>query len=230
MLQKISRHSIATGVAVIFHAVGLAGIFFFKDSSFLHLTWFHLLLMAGLISYTHTTTIHLQFFLFIIICFFVGMGVELYGTSTGELFGLYKYGNVLGPGIKGVPYIIGINWFVLMYCCGTSVNILFDKLYEKFKDTIPIKRNTLNAFALVIDGAFLAVITDFFLEPAAIKLGYWQWLGDGTIPFYNYVSWFVVSAILLAVFRLLKVYNRNLFAVNLLLMQILFFFIVSSFL
>ena len=230
MLQKISRDKIATGVAIIFHIVGLAGIFFFKDSPFLHLTWFHLLLMAGLLIYTHKTNYNFKFILFILICFLVGMGVELYGTSTGELFGEYRYGTVMGPAFKGVPYIIGINWFVLMYCCGSSVNILFDKLYDKFKDTVPIKRNALNAFAIVIDGAFLAVITDFFLEPAAIKLGYWQWLGDGTIPFYNYVCWFVVSAVLLAAFRLLKVYNRNLFAVNLLLIQILFFFIVSSFL
>lgn len=230
MQQYFSRYNLATLIAIVFHAVGLAGIFVWHSPLILSLTYFHLLLMAGLISFTHSRPLTWSYIFFICICFTVGMSVELYGTSTGELFGNYSYGKTLGPAFHGVPYIIGINWFVLMYCCGTTVNIIFDKLFEKFKNTIPIKRNTLNAFSIVIDGAFLAVITDYFLEPAAIKLGYWQWLGDGTIPFYNYVSWFVVSAMLLGVFRLLKIYNRNIFAVNLLLIQIMFFLIISSFL
>lgn len=230
MLQRYTRYQIATAVAIIFHAVGIVGLVFFKSDLILSTSWFHLLLMAGLISYSIGYNFRWNYVLFFLIAFLTGMGVEWYGTATGELFGNYSYGKVLGPSFRGVPYIIGINWFVLMYCCGTTVNLVFDKLYEKFKDTVPIKRNTLNAFSIVIDGAFLAVITDFFLEPAAVKLGYWQWLGDGTIPFYNYVCWFVVSALLLAAFRLLKVYTRNIFAVNLLLIQILFFLIISTFL
>ncbi len=229
MFSTYSKYQIASVIALIFHVIGIIGILFIDKELFISTSFFHLLLMAGLIFFTQPT-ISKNLVIFFLVCFVTGMAVEWYGTSTGELFGNYAYGTVLGPKFQGVPFIIGVNWFILMYCCAVSVQMFFDRIYNKVKDTIKIKKNVLHHISLVVDGAFLAVITDYFLEPAAIKLGYWKWLGDGQIPLYNYVCWFVISACLLAVFRLLKLDTKNIFAVNLLLLQIMFFLIISSFL
>ena len=51
-----------------------------------------------------------------------------------------------------------------------------------------------------------AVIFDWFLEPLAIRLGFWKW--DGEIPVYNYICWFVISLLLLALFHLCK-FNKT---------------------
>lgn len=227
--KKFTKYQIATAIAILFHVIGLVGILFVHKELFIATSFYHLLLMAILVIYTHGK-ISLHLVLFFVVCFAVGMGVEWFGTSTGELFGNYQYGTVMGPAFKKVPYIIGVNWFIIIYCCGTTVSYVFNRLYEKVKDAVPIRSNILHSISIIVDGALLAVITDYFLEPAAIKLGYWQWLGDGQIPFYNYTCWFVVSAVLLAIFKLLKIYCKNIFAVNLLLMQILFFLIISTFL
>jgi len=66
------------------------------------------------------------------------------------------------------------------------------------------------------------------MEPVAIKLGYWKWLGNGAIPMLNYISWFGVSAVLMLVFRLLSFEKTNQFAVNLLLIQFMFFLILRT--
>ena len=76
----------------------------------------------------------------------------------------------------------------------------------------------------------MAVLFDWVMEPVAVKLGYWKWLGNGDIPFYNYVSWFVISVGMLAIFHFCKFNKQNKFAVNLLLIQLLFFLILRTFL
>jgi putative membrane protein len=228
MLEQYSRNQIATSIAILFHIIGLVGMLFFDTSLFAHSTYFHLLLMVGLLYFTHQGNTK-NFLIFFIISFIVGVAVEMVGVNTGLLFGDYKYGSNLGPKILNVPIIIGANWMMIIYCCGTAVNMFFNKIAAKFDGEIILKRNRLHAFSLIIDGAFLAVFFDYILEPAAVKLEYWQWLGD-EIPSLNYVCWFLTSVVLLTVFRWLKVYSNNLFAVHLLLIQILFFLIINAFL
>jgi bisanhydrobacterioruberin hydratase len=76
----------------------------------------------------------------------------------------------------------------------------------------------------------VAVIFDWIMEPAAVKLGYWKWLGDGEIPSFNYLTWFGISTILMAAFALLKFEKQNIFAVNLLLIMMMFFMLIRTFL
>ena len=85
----------------------------------------------------------------------------------------------------------------------------------------------LNA-SFIVDGAGLAVLYDWILEPVALKLGYWQWEGN-EIPSGNYWGWFLVSALVLLIFRLLPFPKRNLFAVHLLLIQVMFFLLLRTF-
>lgn len=163
-------------------------------------------------------------------CFISGIAVEIIGTKTGLLFGDYTYGTVLGPSIENVPLIIGVNWFLIIYCTGVTVQILLNRIIDKTALDTAAPRQVLKALSVIVDGATLAVMFDWLIEPVAIKLGYWQWGGSGDIPFYNYVCWFVVCAILLSVFHYAKFSKQNKFAVNLLLIQAMFFLLLRTFL
>jgi putative membrane protein len=88
----------------------------------------------------------------------------------------------------------------------------------------------LRVISIILDGATLALLLDLLIEPVAIKLGLWKWGGDGTVPFFNYLSWFFVSALLLTIFQFCNFNKLNKFAVNLLLIQAMFFLILRTFL
>ena len=226
-LFGLSRHQIATAIAVLFHAIGLIGILYFDKQFFINTTALNLLLMFALIIYTQEKK-NLHFYIFIFIAIAVGISVELIGTQTGLLFGNYEYGKALGPAIKNVPWVIGINWFMIIYCCGISMKILLQKITTTIDADINTRRPILKTLSVIIDGATLAVVFDWLMEPVAIQLGYWKWSGD--IPVFNYACWFLVSLILLLIFHVLKFDKTNKFAVDLLLIQAMFFLLLRTFL
>ncbi|HNO71186.1 MAG TPA: hypothetical protein PKO16_05385 [Bacteroidia bacterium] len=49
LTQKFSKHQIATAIAILFHAVGLAGILLFKSETIIRATPFNLLLVFALL-------------------------------------------------------------------------------------------------------------------------------------------------------------------------------------
>ena len=228
-MNTFSKYQLATAIAILFHTIGFIGIVFFKSEAFIKTTPLNLLLMAGLLLYTQDKK-NVSFYLFFIICFVVGIGVEIIGTSTGWLFGKYRYGNILGPAIKNVPLIIGVNWFIIIYCCGVSIHMMLTKLTAKLSEQTGKPSKVIQTLSVVVDGATLAVLSDWLIEPVAVKLGYWQWLGNGEIPLYNYVCWFAISMILLYIFQYLQFGRQNKFAVNLLLIQAMFFLLLRTFL
>jgi len=110
-----------------------------------------------------------------IIVAIAGFAIEAAGVATGEVFGQYWYGPVLGWSFLGVPLLIGVNWWMLSYAA------------------FEILRNTGLAFPLRwIAGAAMLVVYDIILEPAAIFLNMWNWSG-GTPPLQNYVAWGVLG-------------------------------------
>jgi bisanhydrobacterioruberin hydratase len=223
-----TKTQIATVIAILFHTIGFVGMFFNKDF-FVATTALNLLLMAGLLVYTQQK-VNLPFVLFVLFCFVTGIAVEIIGTNTGYLFGQYEYGKMLGITIKKVPLVIGINWFIIMYCCGITVHTILEKLSTKLETMTGAPSPALKILSVVSDGAMLAVVFDWVMEPAAIKLGYWKWLGDGEIPAYNYMTWFVISSLVMLAFGLLKFNKQNIFAVNLLMIMMMFFMLVRTFL
>jgi bisanhydrobacterioruberin hydratase len=86
----------------------------------------------------------------------------------------------------------------------------------------------LKAISVIVDGATLAVFIDWIMEPVAVQLGYWKW--NGEIPIYNYICWFVVAIAMLAIFHFCKFNKQNKFAVHLLMIQVLFFLLLRTFL
>ena len=229
MLNRFTKFDIATAIAVLFHTIGLIGLLYFEQSFFLAATPFNLLLSFALLVWTQQEK-NIYFFLFVFACFVIGVAVEMIGINTGILFGDYTYGKVLGYQVKQVPLLIGINWFIIMYCCGISIHTLLMKAINRIAADTGKTPKALKALSVIIDGATLAVFFDWLMEPVAVKLGYWVWNGDGSIPIFNYLCWFVVSLVLLSVFHFAKFNKQNKFAVNLLLIQLMFFLLLRTFL
>lgn len=224
---NLNKYTVATAIAAFFHAIGLAGILFFDKAFFVQFTSINLLLSFALLVWTQRK-MNGAFFLFALIVFIVGFGVEVIGVNTKILFGDYSYGSVLGVKWLRVPLLIGINWFIIIYCCGISLHTLLMKAINKVALDSKKPPGNLTALSVIIDGATLAVAFDWLMEPVAVKLGFWKWAG--AIPLYNYICWFMVSILLLTFFHFLSFDKQNKFAVNLLLIQGMFFLILRTFL
>lgn len=184
--------------------------------------------MAGLLLATHRQR-NRAFWLFVVVCVVVGISVEVVGVNTGWLFGQYAYGQVLGYQWKGVPLLIGVNWFIAIYCCGITIHTLLQKLMTALGD-LPASSKKIQALSVVVDGGTLAVFFDWIMEPVAIKLGFWTWGGNGSVPSFNYICWFGISLLLMACFYYCNASKANKFAVHLLLIQIMFFLLLRTFL
>ena len=220
---------IATAIAVLFHLIGLIGFLFFDRHFFSACTPVNMLISFFLILWTQKAK-NRFFLIFIATTFVVAFIVETIGVHTGALFGKYVYGTALGIAYNRVPLIIGINWIIIIYCSGISIQILLLKAINRVASDTNSPPLVLKALSVIADGATLAVTMDWLMEPVAVKLGFWKWVeADAGIPFYNYISWVVVSMLLLLVFHFCRFDKQNKFAVNLLLIQAMFFLILRTF-
>jgi putative membrane protein len=198
-------------LVIIFHLVGIIGLSIAETKPlFLMLVPYHLLLMMGILSFTHDR-FDIRFALFFLLIFTAGFAVEWAGVHTGQLFGSYAYGPTLGFGVDDIPPIMGVNWFLLVYSVGVTIQ------YSGIKH--PALR--------VLLGALLLVLLDVVIEPAAIKFNYWHW-ANGVVPVNNYICWFVLGAVLLLVFELFRFKKQSIVGVVLLISQFIFFIALLS--
>ncbi len=213
-------------IALLFHITGVLGILFtpYKDW-FINNTPVVLLTMFLLLTNTQIKSFKAYIF-FSFIAFITGMVTEIIGVNTGLLFGHYQYGQVLGPKIYGVPFLIGLNWFVIVYCAGALLTEVIELLQNKFNIKIT---GLASSIFVIIGGATIATCFDFILEPVAAKLNFWTW-ENGQVPLLNYICWFIISAILLGVKIFFIKDKINTFASILLIIQALFFLMLNLFL
>ena len=195
-------------LAVLVHVSGAIGIAFFNPSFFVPFTPVNLFLML-LMLILNEQPINLRFVQAFFMAVVVGMITEMIGVNTGLLFGNYSYGEVFGRKLFGVPVLIGINWFCIVY---TSHVVA-----RKFN-----RNKTKGKLFVALLAAAIATIFDWVMEPVAMKLGFWNW-SDGQIPIFNYASWFVISFAVSAAFGYLKIEGNNKFAPYFLMIQVLFF-------
>ena len=228
-MRKPTIYNITLFIALLIHTVGLFGILLTTYKNwFIGQTFINLLIMAVLLVATHQQK-NKHFLLFLIIAFVTGFGVEALGVNTGIIFGDYTYSHVLGIQLFNVPLIIGLNWFIIIYCTGMFTTAYENYMLRKLNESGLTITSRLKMISFMVDATLLAVFFDWIMEPVAIKLGYWQWQNNA-VPFYNYISWAIVSALLLAVFKKLNKGRRNIFAVHLFIIQVLFFLILRTFL
>lgn len=212
--------------ALLFHVTGLIGILWIDKASFASFTPVNMLLMLLLIVWTQKQK-NAAFYLFAFICYVIGFTTEAIGIHTGFLFGSYTYGSTLGYKLRDIPLLIGINWFIIIYCCGIAMHTLQQKIRSRLLPEDVNRYTWWSRASIVVDGALLAVFFDWVMEPVAVALGFWQWEG-ATIPALNYISWFVVSLLLLVVFSTMRFDKTNSFAIHLLLIQFMFFLLLRT--
>ncbi|MFN3873692.1 MAG: carotenoid biosynthesis protein [Ignavibacterium sp.] len=139
------------------------------------LTPFTLLLTGGVVLFFSVNKASKNFILWVAVTYITTLLLEVIGVKTGLVFGSYWYGDTLGFKFLGVPMIIGFNWTMVIL----GAILLSEKI---FKEKIFI----------IISASVLATIFDFFMEPTAIKLGYWNW-SNISVPIQNYLAWFIIS-------------------------------------
>jgi len=195
-------------LAVLVHFSGAIGIAFFSPSFFIPFTPVNLFLML-LLLILNEQQINFKFVQAFLMAVVVGMTTEMIGVNTGMLFGDYTYGEVFGRKLFGVPVLIGINWFCIVY----ASHVVAKKFNRNVvKGKLPI--------ALL--AASIATAFDWIMEPVAMKLRFWNW-SDGQIPMFNYCCWFVISFAVSIAFEYLKIEANNKFAPYFLMIQALFF-------
>lgn len=210
----LNKKNISIALIIIFHLVGLIG-FSLDDliPLFKILVPAHLLLMTFILFFNHKDW-NTHFYVFLISVFLFSFSIESIGTNTGVIFGEYTYLTTLGYKIFNTPLMIGINWIILVYSAGVYLHRLMP---SNSASSVLIKS---------LMGAAILTIIDFFIEPMAIKYEYWTWHGT-TVPLQNYVAWFITAFVFMLVFNKLKFNKSNPIAHILLIVQSLFFVLLS---
>lgn len=200
----------ATVFIVLFHTVGLIGMMLpATQALFLKIVPFHLLLMLLVIILNHRY-INERFLGFMALIYLSGFMAEWIGVHKGWLFGDYVYGETLGTTVFDIPLTIGINWFLLVFAAGITMQQLRIK----------------SSWARIILGALVLVLLDILIEPVAVKFDYWHW-ADSIVPVKNYVCWFLVSGVMLWVFEQFKFRKQSWAAPILLSVQFVFFAVLN---
>jgi bisanhydrobacterioruberin hydratase len=234
-MDLFSKKNIAIAIALLFHICGAIGILFSPYKNwFVANTSLNLVIMVCLLCFTQESKLNtpiykeykslIGFIAFALIAFVVGFVVEVVGVNTGVLFGNYRYGNVMGIKLLNVPLLIGIQWFVTVYCCGVIMNYVNNWAHQKTlkEGESEVAVQKIKSISLIIDAALLATLFDYIIEPVAQKLNYWHWQ-NGVVPYFNYTCWFFISALLLLVLNKFSFNKLNPFAIHLFIIQVLFF-------
>ncbi|GAB5552462.1 MAG: hypothetical protein Sapg2KO_20530 [Saprospiraceae bacterium] len=203
----LTYENLAIIVLSILYLVGIVGISIPIHPDFALLTPLNLLFSLATVLYFHPNW-NRDSLLFLILCFGIGYGAEVFGVHTGLLFGSYEYGPVLGPKILETPLMIGVNWILLAYSSGMLINQLLPKQNKVIK---------------AASAALVMVGLDIFIEPVAIKYDFWQWEGRTTPPLQNFFGWWLVAFIVLLFFTFLLKKQKNKVAIALLALQFIFF-------
>lgn len=195
---------IAIGVLWLFHVSGIIGISIGYQDWFASRTGLNLVIMfIALIAFYPMDSIKkwILFFTFGML----GILVEYLGVTFGLFFGDYAYGSNFGPKILGVPLLIGVNWAMLTFICGSVANKLSD-----------------NVFLKSLLGTFMMLFLDLFMEKVAPIFDFWEFTG-GYAPIDNYIAWGVISFIFHLIFHLFKVKGNFLISFHLYMVQLVFF-------
>lgn len=220
------KYVLAIGISLLFHVSAIIGLIFTDyDDFFISNTPLNLYVSLFLILFTHKDY-NFSFLVFFVVSFLAGLLFEIIGVNSQLLFGEYAYSEVLGLAVFNVPIFLGFLWFITMYIVGHLTYQMMHFIMLKFN----LKFNSfIFKLIFVLLASFFAVFLDYFLEPMAIKFNLWQWLPNGEVPFFNYVTWFFCSLVLQLVFINLSLSKENKFASVLYIIQLLFFIILLKY-
>ncbi len=133
---------------------------------------------------------------FAVICLVVSNIFENLGVATGFPFGSYHYTDALGPKLLYVPLLIGPAYLGVGYMAWVLGAVLVGD----------VKRGAgaCATFATPFIAAFIMVLWDLSLDPAASTLGkWWIWEHGGGffgVPLTNYLGWFLTVFVFMQIF------------------------------
>ncbi|WP_342745684.1 carotenoid biosynthesis protein [Paenibacillus herberti] len=119
--------------------------------------------------------------------------VEWVGTHTGFPFGAYTYSDTLGALVSGVPWTMGLAW-VGVIISGALISA------------------SGNRWLRALETGVWVLLLDLVLDPVAAARGFWDWADGGPyygIPTANFVSWFIVGALLSLLLPVVEVQPRQ---------------------
>lgn len=162
----------------LIYSVGIAGHLTHSLLNYMKfLTPLTLLLTGGLVLFSSLNNASKNYLIWILITYIITFLLEVIGVKTGLIFGSYWYGETLGLKFLDVPVIIGFNWTMVIL----GAILLSEKFFSR-------------KIFILLSASLMATLFDFFMEPSAIKLGYWNW-SDVSVPLQNYFAWFLISLI-----------------------------------
>ncbi len=210
-IKQFNTIQLLRKIVIVFFAVGAIGMLVpFSRPLFVQITPLALILSLALLMWYQPNYNFKTIAVFVFIAL-AGFWLEVLGVNTGIIFGDYKYGDALGPKLFETPYMLGINWLLMIY--------LTASITEHFRFPVLLQ---------VLFGSVLMIIYDFVLEIAAPRMDMWSFEA-GVVPFKNYLTWFVLSIIFHTTIRLTKVRTKNPLAVTIYIVQILFFVLLIFF-
>jgi len=140
---------------------------------------------------------------FLLLCMGISWGFEAVGVATGLVYGNYHYGNTFGAKIEGVPFIIPIAWFMMVYASWVVAHILMEG--------VSTPRSALGAVTRALVAALVMTAWDAVMDPGMALSGAWTWEKGGSyfgVPFQNFAGWIattlVVYLAVASVFRIVK--------------------------
>ena len=132
--------------------------------------------------------------IFLLITLIVSLALEIIGSKTGYIFGgKYHYNQDNTPGyiIFGIPVLIPIAWFGIIYM---SINFGYFLTDIQF----PF-RNDIDYYFIILIAIFV-VLLDFVLDPLAVDEKRWSWESSGIyygVPLLNFFGWLLVPILVL---------------------------------
>ncbi len=189
----------------LFHVSAIIGISLGHFDWFVTKTPINLLLIGILMIFAYPINSQVSI-IFSVFFYTLGMAVEWIGVNYDFLFGIYSYGENLGPKIDGVPWLIGLNWMVLTL----TTAAISDKIFK-------------NKVYRIIMGATLMVFLDVFIEQTAPVLDFWSFSG-GEAPLRNYLSWFGISVYMHYLYQRSAMTGDFWVSVHIYMAQLVFFF------
>lgn len=135
--------------------------------------------------------------------------IEALGVATGDIFGEYTYGATMRVQWLGVPFVIALNWTILIIASNDlAVRVVGHPVMTSF-----------------VTSGFIALY-DFFIEPVAIHLDYWTWAAP-EIPLRNYFAWSTVAFLFSLPLNYLKIRFQSPLLPIYLVIQLLFFILLN---
>tara|TARA_B100001248_G_C27375800_1_gene454189 strand:+ start:995 stop:1822 length:828 start_codon:yes stop_codon:yes gene_type:complete len=136
--------------------------------------------------------------IFMLITLIVTLVLEIIGSKTGYIFGgKYNYNQDNTPGyvMFGIPVLIPIAWFGIIYM---SINFGCFLTNTQF----PF-RNDIDYYFIILIAIFVMLL-DFVLDPLAVNEDRWSWKSSGIyygVPLLNFFGWLLVPILALLIFH-----------------------------